>query len=101
MPRKANAERRPLRDERAAAVRCRPARLTARNRADKLVVVERLLDLRPEVARPPERAWRTFAGSASALEANGSPSATASIVSATMIWFATCTPGRSPSDRYG
>ncbi len=49
-----------------------------------------------EVASPPISASLTRAGSAPALEANSSPSATASMVNATMIWLATLVVCPSP-----
>ena len=49
-----------------------------------------------EEAKPPISAWRTFAGSAPAFAAYRSASPTASIVSATMIWFATFVVCPSP-----
>ena len=47
-------------------------------------------------ANPPISAWRTFAGSAPAFDANSSASPTASMVSATMIWLATLQVWPSP-----
>src|SRR3981081_2137388 len=49
-----------------------------------------------EAAKPPISAWRTLAGSAPIFEANSSASPTASMVSATMIWFATLQVWPSP-----
>jgi hypothetical protein len=51
-------------------------------------------------ANPPMSACRTFAGSAPIFDANSSASATASMLSATMIWFATlhvCPAPTSPT----
>jgi hypothetical protein len=48
------------------------------------------------LAKPPISAWRTLAGSAPALLANSSASATASMLSATMIWLATLVVWPSP-----
>ena len=47
-------------------------------------------------AKPPISAWRTLAGSASALLANSSASPTAAMVSAMMIWLATLVVWPSP-----
>jgi hypothetical protein len=49
-----------------------------------------------ELAKPPIRALRTFAGSAPALAAKSSASPTASMVSATTIWLATFVVCPSP-----
>jgi hypothetical protein len=47
-------------------------------------------------ANPPRSAWRTLAGSAPIFEAKRSASPIASMLSATMIWFATLQVWPSP-----
>ncbi len=49
-----------------------------------------------DAANPPISAWRTRAGSAPIFEAKRSASPTASMLSATMIWFATLQVWPSP-----